>query len=141
MTRYERAAWIMLITSIPAYIVYAVIVFRGAGDGALPDAPYVWPALITIGATVLANIVLGILAAVIWNKDGDLVDERDRQIERLGDQVGNSFLVIGGLAAMLMAMVEWDWFWIANVLFLSFFVAGVVSAAAKVATYRWGRLS
>jgi hypothetical protein len=33
-------------------------------------------------------------------------DERDRQIGRLGDRAGQSFVVIGAVAAMLMAVAE-----------------------------------
>jgi hypothetical protein len=137
MASAERTAWIMLITSIPAYLVYLSIVLTNSAGGPLHEAPYVLPALITIGATVVANIVLGIIAAIAFPRDSRM-DERDRTIERLGDRVGNSFIMIGALGAMLMAMAEWDWFWIANALFLSFFVAGVVGSIAKISAYRWG---
>lgn len=135
MASAERTAWIMLITSIPAYLIYLSIVLS-SGDP-LTEAPYVWPALITIGATIVANIVLGIIASIVWHKDSRM-DERDRTIERLGDRVGNSFIVIGSVGAMLMAMAEWHGFWIANTLFLSFFVSGVIGSIAKISAYRWG---
>lgn len=138
MTRYERTAWIMLITSVPAYVIYVVIVLTGAGGGPLHEAPYVWPALITIGATVVANIVLNILTSIVWSRGVDIVDERDRAIEHIGERAGNSFLVIGGVAAMLMAMAEWDWFWIANTLFLCFFISGVIGSLVKVSLHREG---
>lgn len=137
MASAERTAWIMLITSIPAYLIYLSIVLASGVDGPLHEAPYVWPALITIVATIVANIMLGIVASIVWHKDSGM-DERDRTIERLGDRVGNSFIVIGGVGAMLMAMAEWHWFWIANALFLSFFVSGVIGSIAKISAYRRG---
>lgn len=137
MTPYERSAWIMLITSIPAYLAYVIIVLTSAGDRPLAEADYVWPALIVIAATIVANIVLGIIAQIARPKE-NRVDERDRLIERIGDRVGNSFLVIGGVAAMLMAMFEWHTFWIANTLFLGFFLSGIVGSIAKVSIYRGG---
>jgi hypothetical protein len=51
-----------------------------------------------------------------------LKDARDQQIGQLGDYVGSSFVVIGAVAAMLMAMAGWDRFWIANVIYLCFFL-------------------
>lgn len=141
MTEFERAAWIMLVTTIPAYAIYATVVVTGADGGPLHEAEYQWPMLITIGAVILANIVLGIVMGIALGmalgKGASLVDERDRQIERMGERVGSSFVVLGGVAALLMALVEWHWFWIANTLFLGFMVAGVVSSIAKVSAYRW----
>jgi hypothetical protein len=39
---------------------------------------------------------------------------RDKEIGRLGEYTGQSFVVIGAVAAMLMAMAGWDHFWIAT---------------------------
>lgn len=142
MTSYERTAWIMLVTTIPAYVIYVSVVVGNAGGGPLYEADYVWPALITIGAVIAANIVLGIVVGIATGiavgKGAAIADERDRQIEQMGERVGSSFIVIGGVAAMLMAMAEWHGFWIANTLFLGFMVAGVVASVAKVVAHRWG---
>ena len=55
---------------------------------------------------------------------------------RLGDRVGQSFVVIGAVAAMLMAMAEWDRFWIANVIYLCFALSAVLGNVTKVIVYR-----
>jgi hypothetical protein len=65
-----------------------------------------------------------------------LKDARDRQIGALGDYVGSSFVVIGGVAAMLMAMAGWDRFWIANVIYLCFFLSAIVGSVTKVIAYK-----
>ena len=65
-------------------------------------------------------------------------DERDRAIERLGVQVGQAFLIIGGLSALLMALAEWEWFWIANVLYFGFALSGILEGISKVTAYRRG---
>ena len=65
-------------------------------------------------------------------------DERDREIARFSKNVGQAFLVIGGLAALLMAMAEWDWFWIANTLYLGFALSGILEGTTKVVSYRRG---
>lgn len=137
MTSNERNAWIMLLTSIPAYLIYVVIVVTSVDGGAITEAEYMWPALSVIGASIIANIVLGIIASILQPRD-NRVDERDRAIERVGERAGNSFLVIGALGAMVMAMVEWDWFWIGNALMLAFFVSAVVGSLVKISAYRLG---
>ena len=60
-------------------------------------------------------------------------DVRDRQI---GEHTGQSFVVIGAVAALLMAMAEWDWFWIANVIYLCFTLSAILSAVTKIVIYR-----
>lgn len=40
--------------------------------------------------------------------------------------VGQSFVVIGGVAALLMAMAEWEHFWIANVIYLAFVLSAIL---------------
>jgi hypothetical protein len=37
---------------------------------------------------------------------------------------------------MLMAMAGWDRFWIANVIYLCFFLSATLGSAAKVIAYR-----
>lgn len=137
MASAERTAWIMLVTSVPAYIVYVAIVFAGRGDGPLQEAPWALPALIVIGASIVANIVLGIIASIAQPRD-NRVDERDRLIDRTGERAGNSFLIMGALAAMLMAMAQWHWFWIGNAIMLSFFLGAVIGSLVRISAYREG---
>ena len=46
--------------------------------------------------------------------------------------------MIGALAAMLMAMFEFDTFWIANVIYLAFVLSAILSFIAKSVFYRRG---
>ena len=63
-------------------------------------------------------------------------DQRDKEINRLGEYTGQSFVVIGALAAMVLALVEVDWFWIANVVYLCFVLSAILGSATKLAAYR-----
>lgn len=47
-------------------------------------------------------------------------------------------MVIGAVAAMLMAMAGWDRFWIANVIYLCFFLSAILGSVTKVIGYRKG---
>ena len=132
----EKRAWIMAVVSVVAYAIYVIIVLGRAGDTPLPEVPYAATLLWTVGGAIVASIVLTIAAAV--SRDGSRTDQRDREINRLGDYIGQSFVVIGSVAAMLMAMAEWDYFWIANAVYLAFVLSAVLGSVAKIMAYRRG---
>ena len=79
-----------------------------------------------------------VTAGVVNRGDSRLKDERDRRIGTLGDHVGSSFVVIGAVAAMLMAMAGWDRFWIANVIYLCGSLSAILGSVTKVIAYRKG---
>jgi hypothetical protein len=64
--------------------------------------------------------VLHTVIRTLSAKDAGIIDQRDKEIYRFGEYVGQSFLVIGGVAALVVAMAEVDHFWIANALYLAF---------------------
>jgi hypothetical protein len=51
---------------------------------------------------------------------------------------GRSFVVVGGVAALLLAMTAADHFWIANVIYLTFVLSAVLGSVAKIVAYRRG---
>ncbi len=133
----EKGVWIAGVVAIGAYGAYLAIIFALA-NGPISEVAYVWPMVWSILAAIVANIVLHILAAAIWPRDAGKKDARDKQIARFGDHVGNGFLIAGALAAMLMAMLQWDHFWIANVIYLGFVLSAILATIAKVVAYRGG---
>ena len=138
MSSVERDAWIMGVVAIAAYATYAALVVGGAGGAPLQGVAYAWPAIWTILAAIAANILLHILSAIVWPKDAEKKDARDKQIARFGDHTSQGFVIAGALAAMLMAMAEWDLFWIANVIYLAFFLSAILASIAKIVAYRRG---
>jgi hypothetical protein len=136
MTHEEKRAWIRLVVSVIAYGAYLTILLSRAGGRPLPDVPYAASLLWTVGAAIAASIVAEVAMGVVNPKASRLRDVRDRQIGQLGDQTGQSFVIIGAVAAMLMALAEWDWFWIANVIYLCFVLSAVLSGVTKVVAYR-----
>ena len=136
MAHQEKRAWIMLVVSVAAYAVYAATVLNRAGGQPLPHVHYAETLLWTVGASILASIVAEIALGVVNPRASRLKDDRDRQIGHLGDYVGSSFVIIGAVAAMLMAMAGWDRFWIANVVYLCFFLSAIVGAVTKIIAYR-----
>ncbi|SES10391.1 hypothetical protein SAMN05216188_1228 [Lentzea xinjiangensis] len=134
----EKRAWALAVIAVAGYAVYLVLVLSRADGRPLTETPYVGALLWTTGLGIVAGIVSGIWFGVASRNEGLQVDERDREIGRFGDHVGQSFGVIGGISAMALAMAEAAHFWIANVLYLGFVLSAVLGSAAKIAAYRRG---
>ena len=135
----EKRAWAMAIIAAVGYAAYVVIVLTRVDGRPLAEVPYVDAALWTIGSGIVAGMVSGIWFGIESRREGGLqVDERDVEIGRFGDHVGQSFVVIGGMSALVLAMVEAPHFWIANVLYLCFVLSAVLGSLAKLAAYRQG---
>ncbi|MDR7274472.1 hypothetical protein [Catenuloplanes atrovinosus] len=126
MSLEERRAWIRLVVAVIAYGVYVAVVAAGAPYG---------PALLwSVGGAIAA----GILGEILLGGRSREIDERDREIGRAGDHIGQSLLVVGALAGMLMAIAGWDHFWIANAIYLGFVLSAVLGGVAKAILYRTG---
>ena len=136
MTYEEKRAWILLVVSVAAYVIYLVVVLGRVGGGGLGDVDYVGPLLWSVGGAIGAGIVGGIVAGM--PKGARQKDERDREIGRFGEYIGQSFVVIGGVGALLMAMFEVGYFWIANTVYLCFFLSAILGSIAKIVAYRRG---
>lgn len=142
MVYEERNAWAGLVVTLVAMTVYVVVVLQEAAGGPLTEVVW-WPIMLwTIGGSIVVTIVLSILwglAAGMRDPDGvGRSDQRDRDIARMGARVGQSFLVIAGLAVIVLCAVEADWFWIANTMFLGFALSAFVGGVASVIAYRRG---
>jgi hypothetical protein len=138
MTSEEKSAWVMLVVAACAYGVYVAVILAGAARSPLAEVPYAAAMLWTIGGAIVANIVLNTLAGIGSPKSAAKKDQRDREIYHFGEYVGGAFVVIGGVATLIMAMLELPYFWIANVVYLTFVLSAILSSVAKVVVYRRG---
>ncbi|NYE18854.1 hypothetical protein [Microbacterium immunditiarum] len=142
MVYEERNTWSSLVVTLIAMIVYVVVVLQAAGGGPLTDVDW-WPIMLwTIAGAIVVTIVVSILWGMLAGmRDPDEVgksDQRDRDIARMGERVGTAFLVLGGLAVIVLCAFEADWFWIANAMFFGFAISNIVGAIARVVAYRRG---
>jgi hypothetical protein len=133
----EKRAWIMLVVSAIGYAVYAVMVLGRSGPTPLSQVPYVATLLWITAASIVTTIVLNIAVSIRNPKDSRR-DQRDREIGQFGDRVGQSFVVVGGVLAMFLAMFRLDHFWIANVIYLAFTLSAVLGSVARIVGYRRG---
>lgn len=139
MSYTEKNTWLFGVIVVLGYATYVTLVLTGLGGRPLAEADYV-PAMIgtilgAIGAGILGGIVLGILTP---KGERTAPDVRDRDIERLGDRVGNSIVVIAAIGTLVLAWVEAPHFWIANALYLGFVVSGLLATLARLGAYRQG---
>jgi hypothetical protein len=145
----EKVTWVnaVVLAIVPA--VYFAIVLGQLGQVPASEIAYQRPMLIAIGIsivlTILGSIAMGIgtgISAEIRERGsaGDIgrTDERDKQIGRRGELVGYYVSSVGVVGAMALTMLEYPYFWIANVLYLSFVIAALVSAGVKLVAYRRG---
>lgn len=142
MSQQERYAWVMLVVAPVGYAVYLAWIFQMAAGAPLAGVAYQGPMLWTIGGGIVAGIVLGIVAGIfggMFGGEGSLVvDARDREISRLGEYIGQSFVVIGGVVGLVLAMLGIEQFWIANAIYLCFVLSALLGSIAKIAFYRFG---
>ena len=71
-------------------------------------------------------------------KEAGQADQRDKDINRLGEYVGGIVLAVGMVVPFGLAMLEVPYFWIANAMFLTFVVAGLCGTIVKLVLYRRG---
>jgi hypothetical protein len=138
MTIGQKRAWTMMVASALAYVVYVVLLITDLQDP-VADTPYIGALLWTVGGSVAATVIAEIAFAATTRREGGAAlrtDERDREIDRFGEHVGQAFIVIGAIAALVMAMLQWPYFWIANVIYLGFVLSAVLGSAARLAAYR-----
>ncbi|MET9596204.1 MULTISPECIES: hypothetical protein [unclassified Streptomyces] len=134
----EKRAWIMIVVTIVSYGAYLAVVLGRSDSGPLAEQPYAAALLWSVGGAIVASIALHIAVTLISPEDGRTKDQRDREIHRFGEHIGQSFVAIGAVAGMLLAMAEADQFWIANAIFLGFVLSALLASMAKIASYRLG---
>lgn len=139
MSYEEKGTWVYLAVSIAGYGVYLSLVLPQLASGVAVEAvDYVAPMLWTIGGAIVAAIIGRILVEIVFPSESTKGDVRDREIDRLGTRVGGSFVVIGALGALVLSMLEADWFWIANVVYLCFVLSALLESITRLVAYRRG---
>lgn len=139
MSYEEKGTLSFLVVAVVAYGVYLWLVLPELLGGApVEQVDYAIPMLWTIGGAIVAGIVGRVAIAVANPSEEHTADVRDKQIDRAGEQVGNSLVAIAAIGALVLAMLQVHWFWIANAIYLGFVLSAVLGSMAKLAMYRRG---
>jgi hypothetical protein len=145
----EKVTWVSLVVAVVVPVAYFAIMLGRLGEVSAADIAYQRPLLIAIGASIALTIVGSILAGIgtgisaelhgrSASDDIDRKDERDKQISRHGDLIGFSVSSVGMVGVLALTMLEYEYFWIASALYLSFVIGTLVGSAVKIASYHRG---
>lgn len=149
MSFEEKTTWVSVVIGVLVPVVYFATVLPQLADAAAADIAYQKPLIVAVVASIILTI-LGTIAMAIATAVGaeiagtgsvddiDRKDERDVSIGRRGDVVGYYVASAGAVVALILTMLESDYFWIANTLYLSFAIAGLVAGIVKLRAYRRG---
>ena len=146
MSSEERGHWVYLVAIAVAYVAYVVITVAQLGQTAPADIDYVPTMLLSIGIGIGLAIVgrIGVeifshVSAEMAGQDESLeADVRDRDIGRYGEYVAGTVLGVGMVVPFVLTLAEFDYFWIANAMYLAFVVSALVGAVVKLVAYRRG---
>ena len=149
MSFEEKMTWVTTVIFIAVTAWYSVTVMSQLGEVQASEIAYQIPMIIavviTIALSIAGAIVMAIGTAIAAEVTGngsvdeiDRKDERDIQIGRRGDLVGYYVSSAGVVGVLGLTMLEYDYFWIANALYLSFAIGSIVGAVVKLAAYRRG---
>ena len=138
MSYEEKGVWVYLVTSAGAYLVYLVIIIGRLQDTPASQVSYAWVLLWTTLAAMVASTVGRTLVETARPSESRRRDVRDKEIYRFGEHASRWFVVGGAAAAFFMAIAKWDYFWIANVIYLGFVLWAVAGSAARLIAYRRG---
>jgi len=134
----ERRTWIYLVTSAGGYAVYLAIVLGRAAQTPVAHVSYIPSLLWTAVAAMTAATISSTVVETARPSESRRADVRDKEIYRFGEFVGRWCVIAGAGAGLLMAMARWQYFWIANVIYLGFVLWAVTGSAVKIAAYRRG---
>jgi hypothetical protein len=138
MAYEEKRAWVMALVAAVAYGAYAALIGSRAHGTSATSVPYAKALVTSVIGAIVATIVLNILISIFGREGSGQKDQRDREIHRTGEYIGQSFVIVGAVAALAMALARWDSFWIANVIYLGFTLSAIVGSVAKIVAYRRG---
>ena len=144
----EKLTWVNLLVTALVAGVYFALMLGQVGDVPAAEIAYRTPMLVAVGVsvvlTIVGSILMGIGTGISMELSGrsaadmDRKDERDKDIGRRGDVVGFYVASAGAIGVLALTMLEYEYFWIANALYLSLVVATLVSSVVKLAYYHRG---
>ena len=138
MSYEEKGIWAYLIAVAGSYAVYVVIIIGRLGTTPVSQVHYAATLLWTTVASTAASVAIRTAMETARPSESHRRDVRDREIGRFGEHASRWFVVFAAGAAMLMAMARWEYFWIANVIYLGFVLWAIAGSVLKVVAYRRG---
>ncbi len=137
MTHEQRGVWVNTFMAVIAYGVYLSLVLPKLLTKPVGDVDYVPALLWTIGGSIVAAIIVTIVVGIFTRRD-EKGDRRDKEIERFGEFHGRGLIMLIALGALVLAILNVNTFWIANLIYLGFVVSAVLAGTIKLISYHRG---
>ncbi len=134
----EKSAWVLVSTIVVAYGWYLATVIGQLEGGSITGIAYQRSAIAAGIAVVVLLAVSHVVLAALGQADPNGVDTGTAAIKRYARSTGGVVITAGAVLGMALAMVEADYFWIANVILAGLVAAEMVSAGAEIVRYRRG---
>ena len=146
MSSEERGQWVYLVVFVVTYGAYLFIILGQLGQTAPADIDYVPTMLAAIGigialaivGRIAVEIVGRISAEIAGDAEGQDADVRDRDVGRFGEYVAGTALGVGMVVPFVLTLAEFEYFWIANAMYLAFVASALIGAVVKLVAYRRG---
>ena len=138
MSFEEKGAWAYAVLAIALPVIYFATIIGQLPNTAVTEIDYQGRLLAAVGATIALTIVSMIGIGIASPAEAGRSDQRDKEINRLGEYVGGTALGIGMIVPFGLVLTEVAHFWIANAMYLVFVVAGLVGTTVKLIAYRRG---
>jgi hypothetical protein len=139
MTLTEGSRWAFLVLVIVASAIYGFTVLPQLATTDAADIgwqiPMIWAIGIQVVGTIVLSIVIAIVNGIVTRRQPEDADVRDKQIERYGDRIAQGIMAFGSAGVLVLTMLELDWFWIGNALYLAGAVGAVIGAIASIRAY------
>ena len=112
----EKRAWIAGVVAVVSYVVYLAVVLVRARELPVTEIAYVGPLVAIIGAGIVVTIAVT-WSSACWRptKRGAPTSATARSTDSASTSASRSWPSAPSPRSIL-AMAEWDHFWIANVL-------------------------
>lgn len=138
MSFEEKGAWVYAVIGLALPALYFATVVGQLTTVDVTEIDYQGRLLAAVGAGIALTIVGMIGVGIASPTEAGRSDQRDKDINRLGEYVGGTALGIGMVLPFGLAMAEAPHFWIANAMYLAFVVGSLIATAMKLVLYRRG---
>jgi type VI protein secretion system component VasK len=135
MAFVEKSNWVVLVVAVATLAVYGTWTLTQALGKPVAEIGWVQPMIYSIVAFVVLNVVGNVIAAATNPKEADKSDQRDKEINRFGERVGNYLIIAGSCVALVLTMAAADRFWIGNAIYFAGILAAMGASVTKIAAY------
>lgn len=138
MSYREKSAWVLAGTLMVAYGWYLTSVIGQLDGGSTAVIAYQGSAVVAGIGVVLLVAVAHIVLAATGQTEPKANHTGASAIKRYARSTGGIVITAAAVLGLALAMVEADYFWIANVILAGLVAAELASAGTEILTYRRG---